>query len=172
MTDASPIWVIDTSSILDIRGLPNLVRPSVYTRLTALVTDGRLKYPKQVVDELKRGSNPRNPDPPYKWAHENAHLATSSGPSLAGVKAVLAVAPQVLDAKKDSGAEEADPYVLALAVELRESVPDVRVVTNESRDLPNKMSMSTAAGLLAIPSVPLRGFLHAERILAFSDGPA
>lgn len=63
--------------------------------------------------------------------------------------------------------EEADAYVLALAVGLRRTIADVKVVTNESKDLPNKMSMSTAAGLLAIPSVPLRGFLHAENILTF-----
>ena len=88
-------------------------------------------------------------------------------PSLDDVKAVLAVVPKVLDPKKDAGVEEADAYVLALAVGLRRTIADVKVVTNESKDLPNKMSMSTAAGLLAIPSVPLRGFLHAENILTF-----
>lgn len=139
----------------------------IYSRLTALVMEGRLRYPKQVVDELKRGSSPENPDPPFRWASENANVATSAGPTLEGVKSVLAIARKVLDPKKDSGAEEADPYVLALAVELKRVAPDVRVVTNEHKDLPSKMSMGTASGLLAIPSVPLRGFLHAEGIVSF-----
>jgi len=167
MPNPSPVWVIDTSSILEIRGVEKGARSTVYSRLTALVAEARLRYPKQVVDELERGSNPKNPDPPFKWARENASVATSAGPTLEGVKAVLAIAPKVLDPKKDSGAEEADAYVLALAVELRASVPDVRVVTNEHKDLPTKMSMGTASGLLAIPSVPLRGFLHAEGIISF-----
>jgi hypothetical protein len=167
MADAPPVWVIDTSSILEIRGIEKTLRVELYSKLTALVKAGRLKYPKQVVDELKRGS-PKAPDLPFKWAHDNAHIATAAGPSLEEVKAVLGITPKVLDPNKDSGGEEADAYVLALAIEIkRKTMADVRVVTNESRDLPSKMSMSTAAGLLAIPSVPLRGFLHAENILAF-----
>mgnify|MGYP001577184291 CR=1 FL=1 len=78
------------------------------------------------------------------------------------VKAVLSQVADVLDPTKDSGADEADPYVLALAVSLREQSLDARVVTQETKDSPRKMSFNTASGLLGIPSVPLRGLLRAE----------
>ena len=49
------IWVVDTSSIIEIRrSVPNVRRQSVFGSMSALVTDGRLMYPKQVVDELER----------------------------------------------------------------------------------------------------------------------
>ena len=75
MPDGLTTWVIDTSSILDIRGVEQKVRATLYVKLATLVAEGRLKYPMQVVDELKRGS-PKTPDPPFKWAQENSHAAT------------------------------------------------------------------------------------------------
>ena len=60
---------------------------------------------------------------------------------------MLAAVPKVLDPEKDSGAEEADPYVLALAVNLRdEKKKNARIVTEGTRDLPTKISLRTAAG--------------------------
>jgi hypothetical protein len=82
---------------------------------------------------------------------------------------VLAVVPDVLDPDKDSGAEEADPYVLALAFKLRTDGIDARIVTEESRDSPRNMSISTAAGILGIPSVPLRAVLGLETLLKRSE---
>jgi len=80
------------------------------------------------------------------------------------VKAILAVVPDVLDADKDSGEDEADPYVLALAKRLRSEGLDARIVAQEIRDFATKISIGTAAGVLGIPSVPLRGLLRAENI--------
>jgi hypothetical protein len=80
------------------------------------------------------------------------------------VKDVLAVVPEVLDPDKDTGAEEADPYLLAIATRLRGEGKDARVVTQETKDTPRKMSLNTACGLLGIPSVPLSAFLKFEKI--------
>jgi hypothetical protein len=60
--------------------------------------------------------------------------------------------------------EEADPYVLAMARRLLAEGKDVRIVTEEKNDTPRKMSLNTAAGLLRLPSVPLRAFLEFEKI--------
>jgi hypothetical protein len=91
--------------------------------------------------------------------------ATEHAPSLEEVKAVLAAVPKVLDPDKDTGAEEADPYLLALAVRLRAEGKDARIVTEEIRDTPRKMSLNTACGLVGVPSVPLKAFLHFEEII-------
>lgn len=81
------------------------------------------------------------------------------------MKGILAVVPDILDEDKDSGAEEADPYVLAVALRMRAAGTDARIVTEERTDTPTKMSLNTAAGILGIPSLPLNGFVIAEKII-------
>jgi len=159
------IWVVDTSSIIAIRrSIENARRQSVFASMGALVMNGRLVYPKQVVDELERAADPRSPDPQYLWAKQHEAKAMDRAPSLEEIKDVLAIVPTVLDPDKDTGAEEADPYLLAVAVRLRAEGKDARVITEETKDTPRKMSLRTAAGLLGVPSVPLTAFLGFEGI--------
>ena len=80
---------------------------------------------------------------------------------------MLAQVSEVLDHTKDDGEEEADPYVLAMACEVRAAHPDVRVVTKESQDHAGRMSLASAAGYLALPAVHLRAFLSFEDIVPF-----
>jgi hypothetical protein len=159
------LWVIDTSSIIEIRrSVPTARRSEVFQKLGDLVTAGRIVFAKQVVAELERAADPVNPDAQYQWAKMHEAKATERAPSFDDIKSVLAVVPKVLDADKDSGAEEADPYLLSLATLLRTEGLDARLVTQESKDTPKKMSLNTACGLLGIPSVPLAAFLQFERI--------
>ena len=58
--------------------------------------------------------------------------------------------------------DEADPYVLAMARQIKLRGGDVRIVTQETKDSPDKTSLNTAAGILGIASVPLAGFMHVE----------
>jgi hypothetical protein len=162
---ADPVWVVDTSSIIEIRrSVPNAQRRHLFSRLTALVAEGRLKFPKQVVEELRRAARPDAPDPLLEWAEKEESDACSTELPYSKVKEVIGRVPDVLDPDKDSGADEADPYVLALAAAIREQGLDARIVTQETKDSPRKTSLNTAAGVLGIPSVPLRGLLHAEGI--------
>ena len=86
----------------------------VFSKLSQLVSQGRLVFPRQVLDELERGADPSGLDQQYLWAKRNqAAAACAQAPSLDSVKGVLAVVPRVLDPDKDTGVEEADPYVLA-----------------------------------------------------------
>lgn len=162
---AAPIWVFDTSALLEIKSLPHADRPAVLARMSELAGQGRLRMPKQVIDELKRGN-----DAVLDWAVSVEPSAVGDGPTFDSVKAVLADVPGILDAAKDAGADEADPYVLALAQEIKAGGADARVVTQETKDVlampgkPAKMSLNMAAGILGIVSVPLRGFLHVERV--------
>jgi hypothetical protein len=160
------VWVIDTSSIIAVRrDVTVAVRKNAFAKLTQLVNNGRLVFPPEVLDELERNTDPKNPDEQYQWCNDNAAKAYAlESCDHDDVKAVLADVPTVLDPEKESGVEEADPYVLALAQKLRAAGVDARVVTQESKDTPLKMSMSTAAGVLGIPCVPLKAFLAAEKI--------
>jgi len=64
-----------------------------------MVAEGRLKFPVQVLQELKRDSEAHRPDRAYVWASSVEATACASDASLEQVKAVLAVVPDVLDAR-------------------------------------------------------------------------
>lgn len=160
-----PIWVVDTSAVIQIKSsIRRDQRPRVFDAFTALVRDGRLKFPVQVVHELKRDVEGRPPDQACTWALSVEAAAYDVAASYDELKAVLAVVPDVLDSAKESGVDEADPYVLALAARLRFEGHDARVVVQELRDTPKKLSLNTACGILGIPCVPLLGLLRAEGI--------
>lgn len=152
-----PIWVFDTSGLIELNGVPRAERQAILSTLTELVKEGRLRMPKQVVDELKRGS-----DELVEWAKKVEAEAALGSPSFDEVQAVLAVVPDVLDPQKDFGADEADPYVLAMAVKLKTTEADVRIVTQETKDRPGKTSLRTAAGILNQVTVPFLGFRRVE----------
>ena len=168
MSPTGIVWVIDTSSICQIRRqFQNTVKPRVFERLTELVSEERLVFPPEVIGELERGAEDRKrPDAQLAWAKLNEDVACAELTcSFEEIRDVLAEVPTVLDPDKDSGAEEADPYVLAVALRLRANGVDARIVTEERTDTPTKMSLNTAAGLLGIPSLPLGGFIVKERIV-------
>ncbi len=154
-----PLWVFDTSALIAIKSLPREKRPAVLEALSRLVKEGRLRMPDQVVAELERYS-----DAVQEWAVEVQGIACSGSPTLDDTKDVLAIVPKILDPKKDAGVDEADPYVLAMARQIRLQGGEVRIVTQETKDNPEKMSLNTAAGILGIASVPLAGFMHVEEI--------
>lgn len=167
MPSAGEVWVIDTSSITEIRRrLTRADQVTVYTSLTLLVTGGHLVFPAEVLDELKRGSNPSSSreDLPFEWCKSVAGTA-SLNPSLVTVKEVLGQVPDVLDPDKPRGAEEADPYILALAVELKRNGQDASIITQDKTDKPKKLSLSSAAGILKIPAVAVLAFLKSQGLL-------
>ena len=143
--------------------MPAKDRSQVFAKLHSYVDSNSLTYPKEVVTELERWSDPSNPDPQYTWAKENKGKATRHRFPFELVKEILAIVPGVCDPEK-TGGEEADPYVLTLAVHLITQGAHVTIVTDDRRDKPDKLSLATAAGLLRIPSVPLKAFLESKNI--------
>ncbi len=88
------IWVIDTSSVIEIRrSVENPKKMHVFSRMATLVNGGRLVFPKQVVNELERAADRESPDAQYKWAKQNDAKATECAPSLDEVKEVLRNVP-------------------------------------------------------------------------------
>lgn len=156
---------MDTSSLIEIRRFVQVVdRPAVFRSLDKLVADGDLSYPKEVVNELRRAVDLKHPDPILDWALRNEKAAVHLPMDPAHVKELLAdgTVRLVLDPEKD-GVEEADPYVLSLAVRLSRSRP-VRVVTEERTDRPRKLSLASVTGVLGLSAVNLGAFLQVNGI--------
>jgi len=160
--------VIDTCSILQIRrDFERKVQDHILSGLSAKVDAGLLVYPKQVPAELERFKNPKKPDRPYEWAKRNEEMATRFGDQFEELREVLAH-PQVrrvFDPDKAVGIEEADPYVLALASALKKQGYTVTVLTEESRNRPDKLSVSSACGLLRLFCLPIQPFLEEQGLL-------
>ena len=95
---ADVVWVVDTSSILQIRRqVPVAVRPRTLASLSDLVTARRLRFPSEVLKELRRHARPDVPDPLLGWAESVEDDACADAPGLDTVKAVLAVVADILD---------------------------------------------------------------------------
>jgi len=163
----SEIWVIDTSSIIEIKQVaPKPDWKAIFQDLTKLVTQDALVYPKQVVDELKAGKLTRGYDRPYEWAKSNAQHAARHGPLFDELRAIMnhQTASRVVDPNKAFGVDEADPYVLALALHLKKDGHSVTVVTEESRSTPQKLSISQACGALRLYAMKVEVFLTDRNI--------
>ena len=163
MDTSGDVWIIDTSSLLFIRetfGKPR--EPKLLAALTEIAVAGSLIFPPEVLGELERGAGSQ-PDPPLRWARSNrAHAEKRAG--LETVKAVLKEVPDILD--PDIPYEQADPYVIALALDQQGlGLYQVAVVTDDRRDKPTKLSLATAAGILRLPTVPLHAFVRRNRLL-------
>jgi hypothetical protein len=141
-------------------------RPREHTVLNGfseLAEAGSLMFPPEVLGELERGAASAEPDPPLVWARKHREQAEKPA-SFETVKAVLKVVPDVLD--PDAPHEQADPYVLALALDqLGLGLYQVTVVTDDRKDKPTKLSLATAAGILRLPTVPLHAFVRIRGVL-------
>jgi hypothetical protein len=160
------VWVVDTCSIIDVRRtVPRGDQVRVYRALTDLVAAGHLVFPHEVYAELERDNTPgRTDDLPFDWAKKNVGVATRHGTDFDIVKMALAKTPSVLDHEKPAGADEADPYVLALALKLSTEGHQTTVITEERKDRAQKMSLNTACGLHRLVCVPMMAFLGSRRI--------
>lgn len=159
-------WVLDTCALSQIHRLEETtvqVQKRIFDHLDGLVTERNIFYPEQVVDELAQAASNASgrPFPPYHWAKRNKPLACACGPLFEVLRRVLAhpQATRVLDPHKVSGADEADPHVLALAIHLQDEGHHVTVVTEDRRDKPFKLSLHSACGVLGVLSIPVRPFL-------------
>jgi hypothetical protein len=138
----------------------------VFKELTKQVVAGRIIYPVEVITELKQTQGSK-PFYPYQWADGHRALATPKKPLFDAVKQLLRD-PQimlVLDPAKTGPPEEADPYVLALALQHKQKGDEVVVLSQERRDRPRKLSVNTACGLLRLYCLPMEAFLVQEGIL-------
>lgn len=163
MTDDLRRWVVDTSSLIQIRqaGISRARQTAVFRMLTTLVRSGLLVFPRQVREELEWGGIDHPRDAALAWI-QKARSDAEQNPELLTVQRVLARTPLLIDA--ESSRDQADPYVIALALE-SEALGGVSILSDDRRDRYDsrgglqKLSVATAAGLWDIPVVPLAGFI-------------
>lgn len=156
------VWVIDTSSVIELRQIPHEHREQVMTALDEMVENDLLFYPPEVLGELKRTA--MNSDVASTWAKKNAAKATRYRHLLEKVKMVLARLPNLIDPDKVSDVDFADPHVIALAQGLAENGHTPTVITNDTKSTPKKTALSAGAGVFGFPSVPLLLFLQTQNI--------
>lgn len=160
MSSQSFVAILDTSSIIAIKELiPVASQPSVFSDLTALVQSDLICFPRNVVDELARWSEE---DLPLAWARQNINDVFHQSPSYETVIEVMGKVGQVVDPEKED--EDADPYVLAEALEIQRQGLFVVVVTEDVRDKLRKISLATACQMLNLPTRRITEFLLQSNI--------
>lgn len=156
------LWVVDTSSLIQIRqsGMSQAKQGAIFERLTMLAGAHRLIFPPQVREELEWAEADHQNDPALEWVRKVKEKAERAA-NLETVQQVLVRTPLLIDA--DSPRDQADPYVVALAIDTQ-NLGGVSILSDDRRDKSDgrgglqKLSVATAAGLWDILVVPLTGF--------------
>lgn len=156
---SSPLFVLDSSSLFHIKShVPPSDQWRLFETMKDLVLDGRIAVPRQVIAEAR---NVRHHDGPEIWllgiAPDLQHPKNASIENQAGVMA--AVGSRVVD--PDAEGEPADPYVIALALDLMKEGQDTVVVTEDYIDRPPMISLATACHELEVTTWRLERMLDA-----------
>ena len=156
---ATYIFIMDTSAIIHAKKVIGSNRQwEFFERLKRFVVERRLGFPKEVRDELRQEVYH---DTPETWGlHVYEHMLVQN-PTLNTFIEVMDRVGSVVD--KQSEKEEADPYVLAQALEVQRDimVGNAMVVTQDHQDrLPRKMALTTACQKLGIAYCSLEDFLE------------
>lgn len=162
MPDGLRVWILDTSALIDFKKqIPAASQWQAFKRLEELVVSGEVAMPRQVINEISRTAHP---DLPGAWAPGVRNmLRYPEDVAYHHVQDVMKQAGDVVDPNKTE--EDADPWVAALALELREQGLDPVVVTTDSVDhLPIRIALTTACDRLGIQHVDSRAFLDAVGI--------
>lgn len=144
------VVIVDTSVLIELKRIVPVGKQwGLLNLMSELLDAGHLAYPRQVSREMAVA---QFPDAPGAWATGCNGHARHSEPRDDSIAEVLGVA-QLVDAEAEAQPEAADPYVAAMAWELRQRHPDCQVVvaTNDVRDrLPVKEALATACARLEI----------------------
>lgn len=129
-----PGYCIDTSSILEwyVRRYPPDILPGLPARMEELIAAGRLRAPKIVFDEIKPG------DDVHAWAKGQDELFVEESVDVQLVVREL-MARHHNPAKPHKGINNADPFVIAMAIVSGRDwtvVADEHPGTAESRKIP------------------------------------
>jgi hypothetical protein len=157
------LWVVDTSSLIQIReaGLPTQRQTAVFRKLTELAEGGRLIFPPQVREELERSDRDHSDDAAIAWVKRTKVLAERPA-DMDTVLRVLARAPLLIDPNLTR--DQADPYVIALAMDTQD-LGGVSILADDRHDQRDgrggfrKLSIATVGASWDIPVVPLQGFI-------------
>jgi Domain of unknown function (DUF4411) len=156
------VWVIDTNCLIALKRVAIGEQWELFTQLEKMVIDAEIAMPRQVIREA---STLLHPDVPGVWAKGvERKLQHPLDVDYELLGEVMEVAGDVIEDR--SASDPADPYVLALALQLQRADLSVTVVSDDIVDrLPLKISMATACKRLGLGRVGTEPFLSAI------DGP-
>ena len=160
---SSLVYVVDTSSLINIKHYIKAERQWDFFNetMTEMVESGELLIVPQVETECGKV---RHPDVPGAWTLAKAKLSPADrDPGLHTVKIVLSDWPRLIDPEGE--AEQADPYVVARALELKDNLQDVCVVTDDTTNrFPARTAPAEACDDYEIPWINLADFLGTDHL--------
>lgn len=155
MNPADTVWILDTSALVEAKAALSVADQwQTFKTLEGLVRQGAVAMPRLVIREI---SEIAHPDLPGAWAPGVRDLQVHPlDPAWEHLQRVMAEAGEVVDPNKTN--EDADPYVLALALHLQGDGRVVCVVTEDRVDR-NRIAMTTACDRLGLDHCSTRDFL-------------
>jgi Domain of unknown function (DUF4411) len=161
------VWLIDASAIINTKkAVPANKQWALFRRWEAMVEAGTLAFPKQVKTEVTEVAHP---DAPGVWADGVfPSMRHPVEPAPQHIRRVMAsAAAAVVDPNKTR--EDGDPYLIAMALQLASTGHACRVVTDDTKDNPTRIAVSTACELLRVDWCCLHDFLAA---IGFANQPS
>ena len=164
------VAILDANAIIDLKKVRVSLQWELLRELKALVETGAICVPGHVIREV---SNVRHPDAPgagAKGIEEKQRFQPEADPQyvrlvMGGNPTILPAwdmpvhgVPEVLDQYADT--EQADPYVVAMALQLITESRDCVVVTRDTKDRPGKISPAKACQRLGIPTCTIEEYLE------------
>jgi rRNA maturation endonuclease Nob1 len=155
VTQAPRVWIFDTSALVEAKAALSVADQwQTFKQLEDMVRAGSVAMPRLVIREI---SEIAHPDLPGAWAPGVRDIQKHPLDAEWGhVQRVMAEAGDVVDPNKTK--EDADPYVLALALQLLGEGHDACVVTEDRVDR-NRIAVTTACDRLGIAHCSVREFL-------------
>ena len=149
------VWVIDSSALIKAKTIVSVSNQwDAFKHLEQMVVNGRIALPRQVINEM---ADIAHPDLPGAWAPGvRGSFRHTLDADYEHMARVMSVARDVVDVNKSG--EDADPWVLALALHLEGDGHTVCIVTEDVVDR-TSISIATACGRLDLDWCGVRTFL-------------
>lgn len=152
-----PVWIFDSAALFRTKTAVAADRQwALFELMKAMVESGSIAFPRQVLSEAQ---NVTHHDGPEIWLlnvrHSLQHPLDCTIDN--HVEVMRRVGSRLIDV--DAEGEPADPYVLALALDLRTADRDVAVVTDDHVDHHPMISLRTACREFGVRAYTLDEFL-------------
>jgi predicted nucleic acid-binding protein len=148
-------YCIDTSAILDgwVRYYPPDVFPALWTSLEAMIEDGELIAPEEVLHEIEKKE-----DALHKWAKTHEELFHPLDERMQRTTArILTQFPRLVDSEKERN--RADPFVIALAM-----IRNCPVVTGEKNNgTPDRPKIPIVCDHFGVRYINLLGLIREKK---------
>ncbi|MHC4472488.1 MAG: DUF4411 family protein [Planctomycetota bacterium] len=145
--------ILDASAIIEVKRLILATEQwEFFEKLKRLVQKGLASFPKKVAQELRQA---RHHDTPEAWSlNVIRDVQYPKEPDPETVRRVMAIAGEVID--EEAEGEQADPYVIAHALEIADCPQHVSVSTSRGWQWRNSLRLSESCRKSTSRSSPVR----------------